>query len=98
VISKCIERAPLSTAGYINSRFIQTKQLKKLSRLPGKELRQDDEEDQSGVVDVSDLWPLAKTIKEKFFVEGDSDAHTKLYILDIPLIHHPAYTISDDVF
>ena len=90
IIHTCIDKEVPSLTSYLDSRFITTKQLTKVSRVKDSCIKQNAHDDnENGYVDCADLWPDEEYIIEKFFEKSETESETTLQMCDIPYIHNP---------
>ena len=73
----------------MDSRFITTRQLQKVSRADYKSIKVDEEtEDQGYFVAACDLWPDERFIEDRIFDESKSGAEINVTVLDLPKLHN----------
>ena len=86
ILSECIEQGIRFVAEYINKRFLQSSQLRKIDRCDGtKNLKGED----GYTISACDLNEDEKVVKEKIFEKGDDGGIVGVYVLDLPRIHNP---------
>ena len=72
-LPQCIEKQIPHLQEYLENRFVSSKQLQKLSRVPNRKLKEDtDSIDEGFYIDCIDLWPDNEKLKEKVLEESKS--------------------------
>ena len=95
IIPECVERDIRYLGEYMDSRFLTTKQLQKVSRADYKSIKTDPEtEDQGYFIAACDLWPDERFIIDRIFEESNSGAELSVTVLDLPKLHNPSDPIS----
>lgn len=90
VIPKCVRHDIAYLAEYLDSRFLSTKQLKKISRAEKLMIKVNPEDDdEKYYITAVDLWPDERLIKERVFEPSESGAEIDVCILDLPKLHNP---------
>ena len=81
----------------MDSRFITTKQLQKVSRLDKKAIKTSKEtEDEQYYVTSCDLWPDERLLVERIFQESKTSEEIEVKILDLPKLHNPNEKVAQD--
>ena len=99
VIPLCINEGVGYVGEYLDSRFLQSNQLRKISRIDGRTLKGGEDY----CITASDLNPDEKIIKEKIIEEKSSENEQSndsiavvVDLLDVPRIHNPNDPIAKD--
>ena len=98
IIPKCIEQELRGLSEYLDSRFLSTKQLRKVSRTDGKSIKRDVEtEDEQYFVSACDLWPDENLLIERVLEESTSSSEVEIKMFDIPYLHNPAMDAAKEL-
>ena len=90
ILPECVTRNIRFLAEYMDSRFLSTAQLQKVSRADKKAIKVDPEtEDQGYYVAACDLWPDERYIEAQIFESSKSSSEIKVTVLDLPKLHIP---------
>ena len=86
ILSECINQGIRFVAEYINKRFLQSSQLRKIDRCDGtKNIIGED----GYHIAACDLNEDEKVVKDLIFEDGNDGGIVGVYVLDIPRIHNP---------
>lgn len=86
----CVEMNIRYLGEYLDSRFVTTKQLKKVCRASKMQLRVDPENEEGDFfTTICDLWPDQRFIKKQVYEESEHGDEITIRILDIPKLHNP---------
>ena len=94
IIPECIEREIRYLGEYLDSRFVTTKQLCKVSRADYKTIKIDKlTEDQGYFVSHCDMWPDERLLTSRIFDDSKSGAEINVQMLDFSKLHNPNHEI-----
>ena len=90
ILPECVTRNIRFLAEYMDSRFLSTAQLQKVSRADKKAIKVDPEtEDQGYYITACDIWPDERFITNQIFEESTGGGEITVQILDLPKLHNP---------
>jgi len=98
VIPKLVKHNTRGLADYLDSRFMTTRQLKKVSRTDGKSIRTCSETaEEEYYINVCDLWPDERLLVDRVLEESSAGAEIEVKMYDIPKLHNPTEQIAQDL-
>ena len=96
-IPMCIDRGVQGLGEYMDSRFISTKQLQKVSRLDKKAIKKSYEtQDEQYYVTRCDLWPDERLLTKRIYDDNKQSAEIEVKILDLPKLHDANDPVAQD--
>ena len=92
ILPDCIAAGIRFVDTYIDSRWLQTSQLRKIERSDGRAIKGGEDYH----IAACDLNDDTKFIKDQIFEEGDDGGVVGIYMLDIPRIHNPNDPVAEN--